>query len=118
MFSNCKSKSIEITEIKKSETFLKNVKNISYMFNNCSYLKQIDLHFFHIFENVGFIDFLFSGCKELENISNLTHLNTISVTKMYRIFSHCQKLKVIEALIILIQIMLKVSMKCLKIVLL
>ena len=96
MFSNCKSKSIEITEIKNRETFLKNVKNISYMFNNCSYLKQIDLHFFRVFENVVFIDSLFNGCKELENISNLTHLNTISVTKMYRIFSHCQKLKKID----------------------
>ena len=96
MFCNCKSESIKIIEIKNSETFLISVINISNMFNNCSYLKDIDLHFFHIFENVLIIDSLFSGCKELENILNLTHLNTTSVTKMDRIFNSCNKLTKID----------------------
>ena len=99
MFCNCKSKSIKIIEIKnheRDERVLVNVKKISNMFNNCSYLTDIDLHFFHIFKGVKFIDSLFSGCNELNNILNLTHLNTTSVTKMDRIFNSCNKLTKID----------------------
>ena len=63
MFCNCKSKSIKIIEIKNHERFLVNVKKISNMFNNRSYPTDTDLHFFHIFKGVKFIDSLFSYIK-------------------------------------------------------
>ena len=93
MFCNCKSKSIKIRAIENGEKFLENVTNISKMFKDCSYLTEIDLHFFHIFKKLKDIDSLFSGCEELTNISNISHLYTDSVTKMDKIFNLCTKLK-------------------------
>ncbi len=98
MFCNCKSKSILLYESEERIKILENVENVSSMFKNCSYLKNINLHFFHAFKKLKCIDSLFSGCEELVEISNLTHLNTISVTKMDRIFEFCKNIKDLEGI--------------------
>ena len=98
MFCNCLSKSINIFEIEERTKFLENVTNISNMFKNCSYLTKMDLHFLHIFQKLNRIDSLFSGCEEITDIVNLTHLNTTYVTKMDRIFNSCNKLKKIDGI--------------------
>ena len=92
MLCNCKSKSIKIKEISGREIVLKNVTNISNMFKNCSYLKEINLQFFYFFDKLKSIDSLFSGCEEITNILKIVCLKTDYVTKMDRIFNFCKKL--------------------------
>ena len=96
MFCNCPAKSIEFSTVEnRDELDLSKVTNISKMFKNCYYLETVNLSFFYKSNEIKSMDYLFSCCEELIDIS-LASLNTKFVTKMDRIFNNCTKLKKIK----------------------
>lgn len=96
MFCNCPAKLIEFSTVEnRDELDLSKVTNISKMFKNCYYLETVNLSFFYKSNEIKSMDYLFSCCEELIDIS-LASLNTKFVTKMDRIFNNCTKLKKIK----------------------
>ena len=74
----------------------KKLKNMSYMFKDCSALKKIDfisIDTSHVTKMVG----MFSGCKEIEYL-DLSTFNTLNVIDMKFMFAQCNKLKEIKGL--------------------
>ena len=62
------------------------------MFNGCNKLKEIrGFNTFNIM-NVKYMNALFQGCKELENI-DLSNFNTSNVINMEAMFSNCSNLQ-------------------------
>ena len=66
------------------------MKDCSYMFNECHYIEIIDLSSFNS-RNVMDMSYMFNECSSLERI-NLTEIQTSNVTNMKKMFSGCQKL--------------------------
>ena len=57
---------------------------MSYMFQNCRYIKSLDILKFDT-SNVINMNSMFANCKSLEQV-NLTYLNTSNVHDMGRMF--------------------------------
>ena len=70
------------------------ITNMSYMFCNCSSLKEIDLSSFNT-NQVTDMSSMFEGCSSLEKL-NLSSFNTKQVTNMEKMFSGCKSLKEIN----------------------
>ena len=66
MFCGCGCKSITFKKMKNRYMIdLRHVTDISYMFKDCSNLKEIDLNFFEVMNKITKIEYLFSGCKNI-----------------------------------------------------
>ena len=72
------------------------LNDMSFLFNNCSSLKEINFVSFET-DNVNNMRSMFQSCSKLENL-NLTNFNTSKVTNMARMFSNCNKLKQIKGI--------------------
>ena len=72
------------------------MNDMSFMFSNCSSLKQIE---FISFENNQATNMtgMFQECKELEYL-DLSNFNTSNVTNMMQMFKKCVKLKEIKGI--------------------
>ena len=70
------------------------LENMSYMFNQCKYLEEINLSSFDT-NNVTNMKNMFSGCSSLKEI-NLSSFNTNNVNNMRGMFSRCSSLKEIN----------------------
>ena len=70
------------------------ITNMSYMFYDCSSLKEINLSSFNTNQVTNMSD-MFSWCYSLKEI-NLSSFNTSQVTNMSGMFSHCSSLKEIN----------------------
>ena len=68
-----------------------NVTNMSYMFCECSSLKELNLNNFNT-NNVTNMSDMFCGCSSLKEL-NLNNFNTINVINMRCMFSGCSSLK-------------------------
>ena len=71
------------------------ITNMSYMFCDCSSLKEINLSSFNT-NQVTNMSFMFDGCSSLKEI-NLTSFNTNQVTDMWRMFYNCSSLQEINS---------------------
>ena len=67
--------------------FKDSIKNISYMFFECSSLTNINLSNFNT-NNVTNMSYMFYGCSSLKEI-NLSNFNTNNVTNMHGMFYNC-----------------------------
>ena len=70
--------------------FSTEMKDCSYMFNNCSYIEKIDLSSFNS-KNVTNMSYMFYNCSSLRSI-NFTDFQTSNVTTMTKMFRGCSKL--------------------------
>ena len=70
--------------------FKNNLKNINYIFYNCSNFIKFDFSNFST-EKVTDMGFLFAGCTNLKNI-NLSNINTKDVINMNHMFYDCNSL--------------------------
>ena len=66
------------------------MKDCSYMFNNCNDIEKIDLSSFNT-KNVTDMSYMFNQCQLLENI-NLMEFQTKNVTNMTKMFYKCESL--------------------------
>ena len=80
--------------LKKIYYISEDLTNMSYMFSDCSKLKEINLASFDT-DKVTNMGFLFWGCFGLEQI-NLTSFDTSNVTNMSGMFGRCLGLKEIN----------------------
>ena len=93
MFQNCSS----LTNLDLSSFNTRNVTDIRCMFEGCSNLINIDLSSFDT-GNVEFLHSLFSGCLKLSDISSISKWNVSSVKNMYGTFLNCVSLADLEPL--------------------
>ena len=70
--------------------FKENIKNLSYMFYNCSSLNSLDLSNFNT-NNVTKMSYMFYNCSSLTSL-NLSNFNTNNVTNMSGMFSDCSSI--------------------------
>ena len=72
------------------------INNMSFLFNNCSSLKEI---YFNSFETdiTTNMKAMFQNCSNLENL-DLSNFNTSKVTNMAQMFKGCSKLKEIKGI--------------------
>ena len=70
--------------------FKENIKNLSYMFYNCSSLNSLDLSNFNT-NNVTKMSYMFYNCSSLTFL-NLSNFNTNNVTNMSGMFSDCSSI--------------------------
>ncbi len=70
--------------------FKKSIKNISYMFNQCSSLTSLNLSNFNT-NNVEDMSYMFQLCSSLTSL-NLSNFNTNNVQNMKAMFSKCSSL--------------------------
>ena len=83
MFYESNFQKITFQDIDTSE-----VTNMSNLFANCQFLKQVDVSPFNT-ASVTDMSNLFSNCKNLEEI-DLSNFNTASVTDMSNLFYNCE----------------------------
>ena len=85
------SKSKKILEIKLKG--INNIKNMSYMFYNCTAL--LSLHNISNMNTSKITDmkYLFNGCKTLKYLPDISKWDTSNVTDMRDMFSDCESLK-------------------------
>jgi surface protein len=69
----------------------KNLKNLSYLFNNCKNIIKIDLSLFNTYEVTNMYS-MFENCSSLEEI-NLSGIYINKVRDMSYLFNKCYKLK-------------------------
>ena len=69
----------------------KDLRNMSYMFYDCSSLKELNLSSFNT-NQVTNMAYMFDGCSSLKEL-NLSSLNTNHVTDMYSMFNRCSSIK-------------------------
>ena len=74
--------------------FTEDIKNINYMFYDCSYFINIDFTNFNA-KNITNMSYMFCYCNLLKYI-NLSNLNTQNVTDMSRMFTGCESLTTID----------------------
>ena len=86
MFNNC----LNIEKIDLSSFSSKNVTDMCYMFNHCSLLKNINFTSFQT-QNVSNMNHMFNHCSRLLGL-NLTYFDTSNVIDMSYMFSNCQDL--------------------------
>ena len=72
------------------------LNNMSFMFNNCTSLKEINFIQFET-DKVTKMNSMFQECNELEYL-DLSNFNTSNVTDMSGMFNGCNKLKQIIGL--------------------
>ena len=89
MFMCCSAK-----EVNFSVFNTENVKNMSYMFDECTSLKKIDLSNFNT-KNVTNMREMFYDCTSIEEI-NLSNLNNKKLTNITSMFDKCASLKKID----------------------
>ena len=78
-------------EIKLKE--IKNLTNISFMFNDCSSLFSLpDISGWNT-SNINDISYMFYGCTSLTTFPGISHWNTKNVKNMEYLFSNCSSLK-------------------------
>ena len=93
MFDTCES----LTEIDLSHFNTKNVKNMQYMFRHCSKLKSIDVSSFDTSQVTKF-EHIFLYCSSLTSL-DLSNFNFTTCFKYYTsppIMFYCQSLKYID----------------------
>ena len=92
-FSGCSN----LTEIVGMKEYLntENVTDMSYMFDGCSSLANLDLSGFKT-ANVTNMERMFYYCSSLTNL-DLSGFNTANVTNMERMFSNCKEIKTVYA---------------------
>ena len=93
---NYKYKFNNSKEIKVKLKFKKILKNMSFMFFNCSSLKSIDLTSFNL-SNANKILLLFKGCSSLKSI-DLSSIDTRNVNDICSMFFGCSSLKSVDLL--------------------
>ena len=86
MFFNCSS----LTSLDVTHFNTANVTDMSSMFSNCSSLTSLDVTHFNT-AKVTNMRFMFSSCSSLISL-DVTHFNTANVTYMNNMFSTCSKL--------------------------
>ena len=91
MFQGCSN----ITELDLRTFDTENVTNFAAMFLSCGKISKINLESFNT-QNATNLNSMFSGCSELEEL-DLTGFNTTNVTSMSDMFDLCGNLKVIYA---------------------
>ena len=64
--------------------------DMSYMFQGCSSLKDINLSNFNT-SNVTNMSWMFNGCELLSSLPDISKWNTSNVTEMSRMFDGCKK---------------------------
>ena len=62
------------------------------MFNGCSSLKELKLNHFNT-DNITDMSYMFSQCSSLKELLNLDNFDTHKVTNMGGMFSGCSSLK-------------------------
>ena len=72
------------------------LNDMSFLFNNCSSLKEINFISFET-DNANSMKAMFQSCNKLENL-DLSNFNTSKVTNMSRMFCNCNKLKKIKGI--------------------
>ena len=73
-----------------------NLNDMSFLFNNCLSLKEINFISFQT-DDVKNMKAMFQSCQKLESL-DLSNFNTSKVTNMARMFSNCIKLKKIKGI--------------------
>lgn len=73
---------------------LKECTDASYMFQNCTKLKDADLSGLDV-SNISTFDFMFANCSMLSTI-NISSFNTSSLTTMQQMFNACSSLTEID----------------------
>lgn len=81
---NCKYVNDKKEEIKVKFKFYKVIENISYLFYNCTALKEVDLSLFNAYK-LKDMSYMFSGCSSLESI----FLNTFKSTQLQNLSYMC-----------------------------
>ena len=66
------------------------IKDCSYMFNNCFHIESLDLSSFYT-NNVTDMSYMFNECSSVKSI-NFSEFNTENVTNMTKMFYNCGKL--------------------------
>ena len=85
MFSGCEN----LAEINLLfQTKMKKLNDISYMFQNCVKIKEIDLTNFDT-NLVTDMTNLFKNCKKLKNMNGLNNLDTSNANDMENMFQNC-----------------------------
>ena len=93
MFNGCKSTLIEFSEVDNYELLnLSEVTDISYIFKDCTNLKEIDLSFLNSMNEIKNIDSLFYNCKNLALIKNF-NFSAEGVESFNNLFHNCSSLK-------------------------
>ena len=87
MFSNCTS----LSSIDFSHFNSDFIINTSYLFNKCYNLENIKFPYFNT-SNVTNMSHMFGECESIKTL-NLNHFNTINVTNMSEMFFCCYKLE-------------------------
>jgi len=91
LFSNCtKLMNINLENLDTSK-----VETMEGMFFNCQNLVEIDLAKY-ITENVTNMSNMFAGCSKLNNLENITLLDTSKVINMSGMFSDCKSLDMLN----------------------
>ena len=86
LFENCYIKYINFKKF-----YRYNIINMSYMFDGCSSLEELNLPYFNT-NNVNNMSCMFLGCSTLKEL-NLSNFNTNNVTDMSCMFLGCSSLK-------------------------
>jgi len=93
-YSGCINlKSISFT---KSNAYLNQLVDISYMFNKCKSLTEVNHIFFISSPNINKICGLFNGCKGLTKISSKLSFKSNSIEDLSIMFQNCASLPSIE----------------------
>ena len=87
IFNKCSS----LTNINLSNFNTQDVNNMGFMFCKCSSLTNINLSNFNT-QNVIHMSWMFSGCSSLKNL-NLENFSTQNVKDMFGMFNDCSSLK-------------------------
>ena len=74
------------------------VEDISFMFNKCNVIKELNLSLFGTFEKVKSMKETFSECRLLKKIIGMDKWNTINVETMAGMFKECSELFNIEGI--------------------
>ncbi len=85
-FYNC-----SYTAIDTSKWDMSNVKEYSYMFQNCDDLTSIDTTGW-VTQNTRNIEGMFQNCKKIETIKGLSTWDTSNITNIKSAFDHCHSL--------------------------
>ena len=86
MFYKCDMKNINLFSFNTA-----NVKYMNCMFGCCEYLKKLDIDFFDI-KNVVDISSMFEGCSSLISLPDISKWNTINFTNISSLFAGCSSL--------------------------
>ena len=89
MFNGC----LNLVELDVTHFNTAKVTNMNGMFNDCSNLTELDVTHFNT-AKVTTMNSMFSGCSNLTEL-DLTHFNTAIVTTMFRMFYACKSLTTI-----------------------